>query len=173
MSIKEFDLVGYEEYEKIFDDLQSTIFEKMQSPNYYFLSAITEAVLNAALYSEDGLKKTKIRINLNVSPDDIKVCVCSLSKPTFFDAKAYQKKLLELYKDPVLKELKWGEYTRCSEQSRGFWLMLTGVDYLVMDYLGRHISLCARVPFEAGSISLKIEDLVPKFYVMDKNGVIS
>lgn len=169
MEIIRFEFVGYDHYGDIYPELEKYIFKSMQAENYYFMMAINEAVCNAAKYSVAGIKNVKIKIELKIMQHDVMVSVFANTRP--FDAKEYQKNLLELLKNPAISKMDWGDYTADSEMSRGFWYMLTAVDFLSIDKNGANITLCSRIPFKEKAISTKIEYLVTKFRVKN-NGVV-
>lgn len=155
---------------KLFDLLCATF----MYTNYEFQQAIEEAVCNAARYSVDGPEKANITIKVRRMPYNVAVTVISKTHP--FDAKAYQKKLEALKKDPKISKMEWGDYIGLSTASSGFWYMLTGCDYLVMDEHGQAITLVASIDKERPEEDIKktkiIDILVPRFMVKD-DGVIA
>ena len=103
-------------------------------------------------------------------PSTISIQVLSKTHP--FDAKAYQKRLQALLKDPVIRTMDWGDYVGLSDASTGFWYMLTGCDYLYLDSHGQAVTLVTSIRDHVDVVPVtRIGALVPRFLVRE-NGVI-
>ena len=169
-TIYSYDIVGYDDYFiSVLPDLQEIISQAIPVENY-FIIAVNEAVCNAAKYSIYGHEEAKINIEIVVTPEDITVTVASKTKP--FDAIKYRDDLKKLEKDSAYKDMPWSEYTGLSVRSRGFWMMLTAVDYLYVDANGDKISLNLSLPYKSEETLRTIGELVPRFFV-EKDGVIT
>ncbi len=157
--------------EKLFDLLRGAFLYT----NYEFQQAVEEAVCNAARYSVDGPENAKIVIKVRRMPYNVAVTVISKTHP--FDAAAYQRKLKALKKDPKYAGMEWGDYIGLSTASSGFWYMMTGCDYIVMDKNGQAITLVAGIGKEPPADDdlpkpKTIDILVPRFLVKT-DGVIA
>ncbi len=166
-----FQCVGYKEY---LDEIAPTIFKKLEKaipdPNYKFILAINEAVLNAAKYSVYGVLSAQMDIDVRIDDFEIRARIESQTQP--FDAIQYRDNLVKLAEDPKTGNLDWGDYTGVSELSRGFWIILSAVDYLIIESTGQHISLIRRLPWNRANDTQKINKIVPRFCVESQTGVI-
>ena len=135
-----------------------------------YMTSIVEAVSNASKFSVQGEEKAHIRLSIKTTADDIITTVSSETRS--FDVAAFHRSLKQLAEDHETGAKEWGEYLGLKETSRGFWYMLTGVEYLFVDTETSEVTLVARIPFPpAEEHSLKIRDLVSRFYTK-KGGII-
>lgn len=170
MEIRNFSFKGYQNYEPIQESLDELLKDIFGKENLPFLIAINEAVLNAAKYSVYGLREADIHISVRILTDEVRVTVASETHP--FDAVKYRERLQSLLVDEVTAALDWGDYIGDSDAGRGFWYILTAVDYLYIDEKGQEITLVARIPMTVLPEVKRLDYLIPKFYVR-QNGVIS
>ena len=170
LTVRRFDFTGYQNYEETQNILKEILLEAFHKDNVLFRLAINEAVCNAARYALAGVKNVQIYITVRITDSDVKVSVYAETRN--FDAKAYQQKLLALLDNKDVAKLQWSDYTKDTEKSRGFWYILTAVDYLVVTDNGSEVTLCARRPFDGNEdMPRTLEFLIPKFLVK-QNGVI-
>lgn len=142
----------------------------LPDPESRFLLAVNEAALNAAKYSVYGVLSAQISIDIYFDSHEVRVRIKSQTQP--FDVLQYRDRLRQLAEDPKTMHLDWGEYTGVSDKSRGFWYMLSAVDYLVIEATGQHITLVRRLPFHRSDDSMVIRKIVPRFNVESPTGVI-
>jgi len=170
MTIFYYQFVGYEAYHDVLPELQKKICAVLHDEEFHYILALNEAVCNAAKYSMDGIQNANIEIKLKITKYDISTTIRSHTQA--FDVNLYRDNLLKLIKNKEIYDMEWGDYTANTENSRGFWYMLTACDYLYMDSKSQDVTLCARVPYEPENFTTKIGNLVPRFFIR-KNGVIS
>lgn len=165
-----YEFVGYQNYEKTQKKIETLLFDAFEAENYRFLMAVNEAVCNAARYSIYRPQNARITIEVRIMNYDVAAKVSSATSP--FRASEYQKKLRRILDDKNACEMEWGDYLGFQLASRGFFYMLSAVDYLYVDEKGQHVTLCAKTPYDPSQpYSTKIGDIIPKFLV-SKNGVI-
>lgn len=170
MKTHQYEFTGYQNYEEVQKKLEHDCRIALGTDNYPFYLAVNEAVLNAAAYHVDGPEKARIRITLSIFAFDINVTVSAHTRP--FDAGRYRDELRKLLADKEIREMDWGDYTADSDKSRGFWYILSAVEYCTVDVDGQEITLAVPRPYNPEKrLSMRIKDLVPKFYVKT-NGVI-
>lgn len=164
----EFQFQGWESYkDEIEAQVAPVITKTIQDENKHFLKAIHEAVRNAAAYGR-AAEKTWIVLRLLINDKDVKVQIKADNQP--FDVRRFQQRLQRLAKDEHFGQMDWQDYVR-NEKGRGFWKMLSAVEYLCMDVSGKMLTLCAKRPFKPQHIQSRIRILVSRFY-LEKNGVI-
>lgn len=165
-----YEFTGYQNYEKTQKKIETLLTDAFEAENYRFLMAVNEAVCNAARYSLYKPQKARITIEVRVMNYDVAVKVSSPTSP--FRAEEYQKKLRRILDDKKVREMEWGDFLGFQLTSRGFYYMLSAVDYLYVDEKGQSVTLCAKTPYDPSQpYSTKLGDIIPKFLV-SKNGVI-
>lgn len=166
----QFEFIGLKRFGPIQEKLYTLLEQAMTYRDDAYNQAIEEAVCNAARYALDGPRKAHITIVVQIMPSTISIQVLSKTHP--FDAKAYQKRLQALLKDPVIRTMDWGDYVGLSDASTGFWYMLTGCDYLYLDSHGQAVTLVTSIRDHVDVVPVtRIGALVPRFLVRE-NGVI-
>lgn len=155
---------GYQGYADIQDQVETLFKELFQEENPLFNIAVNEAVLNASRYAKAGISEASITMEVLLSPVDIRVTVESDTYPT--DFVAYKKKLKRLADNVKIGVKDWSEFTGLTDASRGFWLMLTVCDYVIVESDGSSVTLSAKIPFNKDKpIDKTIGFLVDKFFV--------
>ena len=170
MTQTQFRMIGLQKFDRVAEKLYQLLEQAFGYKDEYFQQAVEEAVCNAARYSIYGPEKADITIIVRITAADVSVTVIS---PTHkFDAITYQLKLMKLL-DSKYKDMEWGDYVGLKLDSSGFWYMLTGVDYLLIDSEGQSITLSKTVKSHNPElpVTTKISCLVPRFLVR-QNGVI-
>ncbi len=166
-----FQCIGYKEYlDEAAPKILPVLEKAVPDPNYKFVLAVNEAVLNAAKYSVYGVLSAQIDIDVRVDDLELRVRIESQTQP--FDAIQYRDNLVKLAEDPKYGNLDWGDYTGVSDMSRGFWIILSAVDYLIIEATGQHITLVRRLPWDRADDTCKINKIVPRFCVESQTGVI-
>ena len=169
MQYRQFECIGLDEYADIQKEIYGILYRSSFYYDYAFMQAIEEAVVNAAQYSADP-HTAHILITMRVMTHNIAVTISSPTPP--FDAIAFQQRLKNLTKDPIVKEMDWGEYIWQSDTGAGIWYMLTGSEYLCMDARGQSVTLFARRSMPTvGITETRIGLLVPRFLIK-QNGVV-
>ncbi len=161
---------GYKEYLDVSKQLLHVFNPILPDPDARFILAVNEAALNAAKYSVYGVLSAQIYIDVHIDTHEVRVRIESQTQP--FDAVQYKERLKKLAEDPNTMDLDWGDYTGVSDKSRGFWYMLSAVDYLIVEATGQHVTLVRRLPFHRSDDSTIIRKIVPRFNVESANGVI-
>lgn len=144
MDFKTYHFKGYQGYDDIAPQVESSLNETFGIDNWPFLVGLNEAILNAAKYGMAGLHDTEITLSLRLTTVDCAAKVEANTKP--FDAFTHKMKLLSIARDPIASKLPWGKLVGDGEASRGIWHMLYGSDYVIMDSRGQDITLAASVP---------------------------
>lgn len=164
---------GAEEYDtKIFPLLETLFSDVLADPAAHYLIAVDEAVLNALRYGKQGYDAEKVDVEVRVTESDITTVV--ISDCRIFDVPSFRDKLRRMAANPQLANMRWGDYTAYLQRSRGYWLMLQFCEYLYLAVSGKRVSLVSRIPFRADFVLRdRIKDLVPRFFVESKDGVIS
>lgn len=169
MTKTQFRIVGLQKFDKAAEKIYPLLEQAFGHTDEYFQQAVEEAVCNAGRYSIFGPEKAEITIIIRISATDVSVSVISPTRK--FDAIAYQKKLQKL-SESKQKDMEWGDYIGLKPDSSGFWYMLTGVDYLLIDAEGQSITLSKNTTSHPEiPVTTKISCLVPRFLVR-QNGVI-
>ncbi len=162
---------GAKEYDvNVFPLLDAIFMETLADPEGHYFIAVDEAVTNALHYGKQGADAEKVVVEVRLTESDITTVVLSDSRP--FDVLLFRDKMRRIAENPQLAEMPWGEYTSCTQRSRGYWLMLQACEYLYLDVSGKRVSLVQRIPCLSDYVSRdKIKHLVPRFFV-EKGGVI-
>lgn len=168
MRVLNYKFTGLQNYEPIQKQMEALFTKAFLRKFSHFNYAVSEAVGNAAKYSVKGIVNAEIRIQVQISENNLTVKV--MSETENFDAKAYQRQLRELAADQKYSKLDWGDYTGTSTMSRGFWFMLQAVDYLKVAEDGSYVLLSASIPYIERKLDTSISFLAPKFLV-DSGGV--
>lgn len=164
----EFQFQGWGSYkDEIVAQIEPILHRTVQDANQHFLTAIHEAVRNAAAYGRIA-EKTWITLRLLVNDGDVKAQIKAENQP--FDVRRFRQGLQRLAMDARLGKMDWQDYVK-GRKGQGFWKMLMAVEYLCVDVTGRQITLCAKRPFKENQIQNRISVLVARFY-LEKNGVI-
>lgn len=169
MEIRNFTLEGYQNYAKIENKI-SALLEEIYADKYLpLMIAINETVLNAAKYHINGFEKANITILFRIFTNELRVSIKSNTKT--FDAFSYQNKLKKILENEKDVMIEWGDYIGDRDVGRGFWYILSAVDYLFMDEFGDEITLVIRKTKSDLPEVNSLYYLIPKFLVM-RNGVI-
>lgn len=160
---------GYKKYIDSFDAIRNLLNGYLKDETESFVTAVNEAVLNAAEYSVRGLEKAEIEIDICVYDTDISVTVKSMTHE--FDALRYRQQLWDMYYSIGDREISWGQYTADTEMSRGLWYILAACDFAVMDCRGQEISLYTQYPAKKENLITKMKLLLPRFLIK-KHGVV-
>lgn len=158
---------GCNEYSAVRRELEK-IYNVINDPNFNYCLAVNEAVCNAVRYGLAGIDDTRIVIFVYVTDYDLKTTVKAETAP--FDVEAYKVQLEALAKEKG--ELDWADYTGDSEKSRGFWYMLMACDQVTLTEDGNSVTLASRLPFDEALMLRKIKELVPRFLIQKREGVI-
>ncbi|WP_303105847.1 hypothetical protein [uncultured Mitsuokella sp.] len=165
-----YEFTGYQTYEKTQKKIEALLRDAFEADNFRFFMAVNEAVCNAARYSIHKPQKARITIEVRIMNYDVAVKVSSATTP--FRAEEYQKKLRHILEDEKASNMEWGDYLGFTLASRGFYYMLSAVDYLYVDQNGQSVTLCAKIPYDPSQpYPTRLRDIIPKFLV-SKNGVI-
>lgn len=164
--VKKYDFIGESAYVAAVDDIREYL-SFLDDSDYAYDMAISEAVLNAAQNSVDGLSAAKIHIDIRHTQYDIITKVSCKTKP--FDMMAYREQLRGIASRPEYANADWTDYTGNADTSRGIWYMLLGTEYLYMDCYAQSICLCNRNPCIKGRETKKMRDLLMRFFV-EKDG---
>ncbi len=168
---RHFQCTGYKEYlEEVAPKLVSIFEELMPDPDSKYFLAVNEAVLNAAKYSVFGVLTAQMDIDVRVDETEIRTRIDSQTNP--FDAIQFRDHLKKLADDPATAAKDWGDYTGVSDMSRGFWIILSAVDYMVIEATGQHITLVRRLPWNRADDTSQIGRIAPRFCVETQTGVI-
>ena len=166
--VRKYHVNGYHEYQNIEKDLHSFLSKIFGDDNIHFRIAINEAVCNTAKHTNVDNNGADIEVVVTNNAVDVIV----RAKTFNFDAKEYKKKLLELAQNKRYQVMDWGTYTEMFNLGMGFWYMMSGVDYLIVERDGSSITLSTALPFIKGEPVTQIGKLVPRFFVRDR-GVIA
>ena len=161
-----FEFQGYPDYQDVLPELERIIQTKAKGA-FPLILALNEAVCNAAKYSTSGPLNAKIFINLKIICHNIIITISA--KTIKFNALNYQKKLQKIASDKTAANKTWTDYVGIEPVSRGFWLMLSAVDYLIIKDDGNKVKLVFNTRSNIKQ-SKKVGDLVQKF-IVEKDGV--
>lgn len=168
--VKNFEFIGYDDF---FTNVLPDIYDIVNSYGISdaideFVSALTEAICNAAIYSTDGMEYAKILMNIILTDDQIKITVSSVTVK--FDANDFKTKLKKIAVSPD-GNLDWQQFVGISQQGRGIWIMLSFFDAVCVGRDGNEITLISRVPLRCAEVNT-IKKIVHKFFVV-QDGVIT
>ena len=164
---------GYQNYAVIRKRLKELYERAFEGDNSFFRVAVDEAVCNAARYAVDEITNVEVTIQTVITPEtDIKVRIASVTQA--FDALAHREKLMHLAYEPDNKGRDFGDVFLASTVSRGFWMMMTAVDYLIVEADGSAVTLSVSLPYKQDKKkkpTTRMDILVNRFLVR-RDGVI-
>lgn len=160
-----FSFRGYPEYQEYLPKIEKIIQSRTDQP-FPLVLALNEAVCNAAKYSVAGPLNAEITVSMRIICSSIIIAVSA--RTIKFNALAYKKKLEKIAQDNGNKV--WTDYVGIDPVSRGFWIMLSAVDYLAIKDNGNVVKLFFNIDRLYDESSKKIAVLVRKFMV-EKDGV--
>ena len=169
MEIRNFNLKGYQNYAPIENKITALLTEIFADQHLPLMIAINESVLNAVKYSVDGIEEANVSILVRIFSKELRITIKSNTK--YFDAFAYQKKLQNILETESNLTMDWGDYIGDKDTGRGFWYILSAVDYFLINEFGDEVTLVIRKPQLLSSQVDSLYYLIPKFLVM-RNGVI-
>ena len=164
---------GYQNYAVIRKRLKELYERAFEGDNSFFRVAVDEAVCNAARYAVDEITNMEVTIQTVITPEtDIKVRIASVTQA--FDALAHREKLMRLAYEPDNNGRDFGDVFLASTVSRGFWMMMTAVDYLIVEADGSAVTLSVSLPYrqdKKNKPTTRMDILVNRFLVR-RDGVI-
>lgn len=162
---------GYAGYAAVERKIRIILDEAFGQNNPHFMIAVNEAVCNTAKHSADSEEDNAVDLKLVVTGAEVKVTVTA--QTSFFDAEHYRQNLRELAKNRKHNYKEWPDYVVPKNLGMGFWYMMTGTDYLIVEHDGSSITLVKSLPYKKPqAVERRIDKLVDRFLVRHK-GIIT
>jgi two-component sensor histidine kinase len=163
-----YNFVGYRFYPEIRNQIEEKLLRALADEDDNFLIAIDEAVCNATKYSVCGTDNAEVRIQLKIEEAAVEAKIESKTNP--FNACEQKEKLQHYAKTKGSMDWQdvWEEEEKVS--GRGFWLMLSACDYLLVTKDGTSVIL--HTPRPHGCYQSTIENIVSRFFVIDQGVII-
>jgi hypothetical protein len=136
--------------------------------NYYF--AVNEAVCNAARYAKAGNAMAPIRIKIELEATGIKTTVESETFPA--EMLDYREKLRGFSINTEYKGKTWQEVWKDQLSGRGFWLMLSACDYIVVEKHGQRVILHTPKADQKGLVQYQMDEIISRFFIDDQGMIL-